>query len=70
MQRSTTANMTKSGEMRFQNVGIDGDGLHGTTRIPDERWERFKDVILDKYQKGTLKAMKKEMEEEYGFIAT
>jgi len=62
--------MAKPSEIRFQNVGIDGDGLHGMTRIPDETWENFKGVILEKYQKGTLKAVKREMEEEHGFVAT
>ncbi|KAK0645644.1 hypothetical protein B0T16DRAFT_457654 [Cercophora newfieldiana] len=58
----------------FRHIEISSDGarLGGTNRIPPETWERFKDIILDKYlkQKRTLKVVRKEMKEEYEFDAT
>ncbi|KAK0617685.1 hypothetical protein B0T14DRAFT_525681 [Immersiella caudata] len=57
-------------DKHFRVFHSDIAGVRSTARIPQEMWEEHKDIILAKYQRSTLVAVKKEMEEEYGFCAT
>jgi len=40
------------------------------SRISDLEWEKWKPVILEKYQSSTLEEVTDHMERAYGFIAT
>ncbi|KAK4448151.1 hypothetical protein QBC34DRAFT_426814 [Podospora aff. communis PSN243] len=53
--------------VRFRHS--DGSG-RSTNRIPEEKWEEYKDIILEKYKKGTLQLVREEMKAEYDFDAT
>jgi len=43
-----------------------------TKRILLEKWEEYRAIIITKYENEgkVLRAVKREMEEEYGFVAT
>ncbi|KAK4650993.1 hypothetical protein QC762_700775 [Podospora pseudocomata] len=41
-----------------------------TDRIPESRWEEFKDQIVAKYRTSTIDATKKYMEREFNFKAS
>jgi hypothetical protein len=47
---------------------VDGRGAN-SSRIPDEEWERYKDIILEKYKTKKRETVKEEMKAEYGFAA-
>ncbi|KAK4455411.1 hypothetical protein QBC34DRAFT_67551 [Podospora aff. communis PSN243] len=47
----------------------DGSG-RSTNRIPEETWEYYKDVILQKYKTGTLQTVREEMRQEFNFDVT
>ena len=50
------------------------DQPSGSKRIPSEVWDLYKPAIVQKYDHGhenkTLQVVRKEMEQEYKFIAT
>lgn len=54
----------------FRNTTISGGTIPTTTRISEEKWKKYKPIILEKYEKGTLQSVKEEMMKEHGFSAT
>jgi hypothetical protein len=67
-QRTTTnteVSMSENTEIKFVN-----NGKGQATRYDDKTWERYKPIILTKYEAKTLETVRKEMEDEYQFVVT
>ncbi|KAK3687361.1 hypothetical protein B0T22DRAFT_439002 [Podospora appendiculata] len=53
-----------------QEIRFVGDGKSNAARIPEEEWERHKEVIIRKFRQCTLQQVKDQMEKEHEFYAT
>jgi len=70
--KTTKSQSTTAKQLKF--VPETPDMPPATKRIPPETWEHYKDAIVRKYHEDyegkVLRVVRKEMEEEHGFVAT